>query len=241
MSLRRLRRAFTLAFALVLCILDSWVARRRGPITLERRARWMQTSARRALDALAVQVRVEGQLPSHGLVVSNHLSYLDIAIFSAIMPCFFVSKAEIGRWPYFGRAARAGGTIFLDRASRGSAEAAAAQIAERFKLPVPVLLFPEGTSTDGTRVLRFHSRLLDPAVRAGAPITAAAVRYVAGTGTDERQLCWFGDQAFLPHLWKVLGLPGFSAEVSFAQPQLYANRRAAALEAHAQVVNLRAR
>ena len=66
-------------------------------------------------------------------------------------------------------------------------------MAERLKLPIPVLLFPEGTSTDGTQVLRFHSRLIDPATKAGAPITAAAIRYVIEGGVEERELCWFGD------------------------------------------------
>jgi len=75
------------------------------------------------------------------------------------MPCFFVAKMEIDGWPVFGKAARAGGTIFLDRASLASAKSVAEQITERLSLPipVPVLLFPEGTSTDGAQLLRFHS------------------------------------------------------------------------------------
>ena len=63
------------------------------------------------------------------------------------MPCFFVAKMEVDRWPIFGKAARSGGTIFLDRSSLASAMSAADQITERLKLPIPVLLFPEGTST----------------------------------------------------------------------------------------------
>ncbi len=214
----------------------------RGPLTLERRALWLQASAHRALAALAIQVRIEGQPPARGLAVSNHLSYLDIVAFSAAMPCFFVSKAEVSRWPYFGKAARSGGTIFLDRASRSSAEAVARQIAERLKLPIPVLLFPEGTSTDGAEVLHFHSRLLDPAIQCGAPITACAIRYAAAAGTAqlaERDLCWFGDQAFLPHLWKVLGLTGFSAEIRFGEPRLYTGRHVAGEQAHAEVTAMR--
>ncbi len=134
--------------------------------------------------------------PQGGVVVSNHLSYLDIAIFSAAMKCFFVAKAEISRWPYFGEAARSGGTIFIDRSSVDSAEEVAAEIADRLALPVPILFFPEGTSSDGSSVLRFHSRLFEPAHSARAPVTAAAIRYVPADGTEERDLCWFGDDAF---------------------------------------------
>jgi 1-acyl-sn-glycerol-3-phosphate acyltransferase len=90
-------------------------------------------------------------------VVSNHLSYIDILVLAAAMPCFFVAKIEIGGWPFFGKAARSNGTIFVDRGSLASAMSVAEQMTERLKLPipVPVLLFPEGTSTDGSQVIRF--------------------------------------------------------------------------------------
>src|ERR1039458_6437591 len=100
----------------------------------------------------------------------------------------------------------------LDRSSLASAMTVAEQMTERLKLPVPVLLFPEGTSTDGGQLLRFHSRLIDPATTAGAPITAAGIRYVLEDGVKERELCWYGDEEFLTHLWKVLGVAGFSAQ-----------------------------
>lgn len=210
-----------------------------GPLTLQRRALWLQESARRVLACLGMPYRVDGQPPARGLVVSNHLSYLDILIFAAAMPCCFVSKAEVDGWPFFGRAARSGGTLFLDRDSRASAEAVAAQIAARLAVPVPVLLFPEGTSTSGAQVLRFHSRLIEPAVRTGAPITAAAIRYALDGGQREHELCWYGNQDFLPHLWKLLGMDGFSARVRFGPPLFYADRRAAARQAHAEVVTMR--
>jgi 1-acyl-sn-glycerol-3-phosphate acyltransferase len=191
------------------------------------------------MTSLGIRTRLEGRPPTHGLAVANHLSYLDIVILSAVMPCFFVSKVEVDGWPFFGEAARSGGTIFLDRASRSSANAAADEISERLKLSIPVLLFPEGTSTDGSRVLRFHSRLIDPATSAGTPITAAAIRYVIQDGTQERDLCWFGDEQFLTHLWKVLGKAGFSAEVHFGEPRVYVDRRAAAAATHAQIQAMR--
>jgi 1-acyl-sn-glycerol-3-phosphate acyltransferase len=103
-----------------------------------------------------------------------------------------------------------------------------------------VLLFPEGTSSDGSRVLRFHSSLFEPAFAAAAPITAAAVRYVLEEGKHERDLCWFDDSLFLPHLWKVLGTAGFFAEVTFGEPHGYPNRSAAAEVTHNGVAAMRA-
>jgi 1-acyl-sn-glycerol-3-phosphate acyltransferase len=196
---------------------------------------WLQSSARGVIASLGIRYRVEGPPPSGGLVVSNHLSCLDILIFSAAMPCFFVAKTEVGSWPFFGRAARTGGTIFLDRASRDSANKAAVQIIDRLATPVPVLLFPEGTSSDGSAVLRFHPRLIHPAAQAHAPITAAAIRYVPEDGLEERDLCWYGDSPFLSHLWKLLGTASISATICFSQPRLYRDARAAAEETHAAV------
>ena len=233
--LQRVRRAVALAFALVMCVVRYWLARLHGPMTLERRALWLQGAARAILKVLDIGSQVEGQPPTCGLVVSNHLSYLDIIIISATMPCFFVAKTEIDGWPFFGRAARSGGTIFLDRSSLASAMTVAEQMTERLQLPIPILLFPEGTSTDGAQVLRFHSRLIDPATTAGAPITAAAIRYVIEGDVEERELCWYGDEEFMTHMWKVLGVKGFSAQLRFGEPRIYPHRRVAADRTHAEI------
>jgi 1-acyl-sn-glycerol-3-phosphate acyltransferase len=230
-----------LAFTIVTCVVRFWLLRLRGPRTLERRAIWVQDCARRFLKCLDITSTIEGDPAAEGLVVANHLSYLDIVVISSAMPCFFVAKMEIGGWPFFGRAARSGGTIFVNRGSRESALSVAEQIKERLRSPtrVPVLLFPEGTSTDGSEVKRFHSRLIDPATSLGVPITAAAIRYKIHDGTPERELCWYGDENFLNHLWKVLGVGGFEAEVLFGAPRIYSDRRAAADATHEEIAAMR--
>lgn len=241
MSFRRIRRAVALGFQIVLTIVRFQLLRFGGPLTLERRARWVQRTAQRMLASLDITYRIDGEPPTRGLVVANHLSYIDILVLSAEMPCFFVAKMEIGGWPFFGKAARCGGTIFVDRSSLASANSVARQMTERLKLPipVPVLLFPEGTSTDGKEVLRFHSRLIDPATKLGVPITAAAIRYAVADGTPEVELCWYGDETFVNHLWKVLGVGGFEADVRFGQPRFYKDRRVAADETRAEIVAMR--
>ncbi len=193
------------------------------------------------LRALGVRYQVEGQPPNHGLVVCNHLSYIDILVLEAAMPSFFVAKIEIGGWFFFGKAARSNGTIFVDRGSLSSAMSVAEQMTERLKLPiqVPVVLFPEGTSTDGSQVIRFHSRLIDPATSIGAPITTAAISYAIDGGVEERELCWYGDESFATHLWKVLGTAGFSAHLRFGEPRVYADRRVAADETRAEIEAMR--
>jgi 1-acyl-sn-glycerol-3-phosphate acyltransferase len=241
MTLRRMRRAVALVVEILLCIIRFWLLRLQGPRTLERRALWGQGCAHRFLACLEIDYKIVGVPPAGGLVVANHLSYLDVVVLSAAMPCFFVAKMEIGGWPFFGRAARSGGTIFVDRGSAESAKSVAEQMKERLKLsiPVPVLLFPEGTSTDGSEVIRFHSRLIDPATSLGVPITTAAIRYMIHDGTPERELCWYGDETFLKHLWKVLGVGGFEAVVRFGEPHVYTDRRVAADATHDEIAAMR--
>jgi lyso-ornithine lipid O-acyltransferase len=239
LNFRALRRAVALASALALGILRFWFRRLRGPLSDEERVLWVQQTCKAIMAGAGIRWQIEGLPPTHGLVVANHLSYLDVLILSAAMPSFFVAKMEIGGWPIFGKAARVGGTIFVDRGSLASAMTVAEQIGERLKQPIPVLLFPEGTSTDGKEVLRFHSRLIDPATTVGAPITTATIRYVLEDGTPERELCWYGDTYFVTHLFKALSTPGFSAHVRFGEPKVYPDRRTAADATHAEITTMR--
>ena len=235
MMLRRVRRAVALVFALVLCIVLYWLKRIRGPLTLEQRAVWLQQAARMILKAVGIGSQVEGQPPACGLVVSNHLSYLDIVIISAAMPCFFVAKMEIGGWPFFGKAARTGGTIFLDRSSLASAMTVAEQMTERLQLPVPVLLFPEGTSTDGV---------------AGAPFPLAAHRsgnhggrahYRGGAALRDRRrrrgarALLVRRREFYYPLVEGAGRSRLLGAVRFFEPQIYPDRRTAADQTHAEI------
>jgi lyso-ornithine lipid O-acyltransferase len=228
-----------LAAVLAIIVCRNWWMRTSGPMTIVRRALWLQDASRRVLRCLGVDVEVTGRPPACGLAVANHLSYFDILALSAAMPCFFVAKKEIEGWPYFGWAAGAGGTIFLDRKSMRSARRAADEIAERLNLPVPLVLFPEGTSTDGSQVLRFHSRLIDPATRSLASITAVAIGYSIEGRIAEREVCFYGTASFLPHAWKVMGLKRIRVKLRFGEPQIYTDRRLAAERTHAEVSAMR--
>jgi 1-acyl-sn-glycerol-3-phosphate acyltransferase len=238
-------RGFNLAFALLFCSLRFgfvWLnARAHGRhVTSMKRAEWMQFCGRTVLSAMGVASRVEGVVPAGPtLIVANHLSYLDIVIASAAMPSAFVAKSEIADWPCFGPLARLGGTIFVNRISRKSAWDVASRMGERLAEEVPVLFFPEGTSTDGSEVTRFHSTLFAAAVEGGLPVTPAAIFYEPPAGFAERDLCWFGDDLFFPHLLRVLGISGFTAVVRFGTQEVYPDRNAAAWRSHDAVAALR--
>jgi len=229
----------TLGSLLITCFARSLVLRVFRPDSLERRAQWLHESAVFVMKRMGIDLQITGTPPASGLLVANHLSYFDIVAFGAALPCYLVSKVQISKWPFFGTLARSGGTIFVDRSSRASAEAVTQVINERLKGPIPVLFFPEGTSTDGSELLRFHSRFYTPAVDMAIPVTAAAVRYIFDDGTPERELCWFGDDAFLPHVWKMLGASNFTVEIQFGEPRVYSSRRAAADATYAEIQAMR--
>jgi lyso-ornithine lipid O-acyltransferase len=210
-------------------------------LELWRQAHWLHLSCSRIARRLDLQLEARGLRPSEGLICSNHLSYLDILIYAAVTPCIFVSRSDVRHWPVFGFMAWSGGTIFLDRTSRASAGEVAPQIRAALEAGVPVLLFPEGTSTDGDEVRRFHPTLLAPAVESGSRMSAAAIGY-HWQGGDERDLCWFGEAAFLPHLLRTLARASIVAEVEFFPDRnTYSDRKTAALELHEQVEAMRKR
>lgn len=242
-AVRAILRLLILLLSLVEVALRFAVLRfRRGSrLELRDRARWLHAACGMILRRLRIAVEWRGARPTQGLVCSNHLSYLDILVYAAAMPCIFVSKREVARWPGFGFFARAGGSIFVDRQSRGSTDAVVGQIAGALDAGVPVLLFPEGTSTDGSAVLRFHPSLLEPATRMGVEMTAAAIGYQVRCAT-EREICWYGDAAFTPHLLRTMGHAGLMAEVEFYPERgVYGDRKAAALELRERVEALRKR
>ncbi len=112
---------------------------------------------------------------------------------------------------------------------------------EALQASVPILLFPEGTSTDGSSVLRFHPALMEPAIRQQQEMTAAAIGYQVENG-EERDICWYGDASFLPHLLRTMGRRGVASEIEFHPDRtLYLDRKAAALDLHAKVEAMRTR
>lgn len=202
-------------------------------------AEWLHQTCARAVDAIDVQLQIEGTLPARGLIVSNHLSYLDIVAYSAALPCVFVSKAEIAAWPVFGLYARWAGSVFVQRHDRPDAARANVNVGEALQNGVPVVLFPEGTTTDGQRVLRFHSTMLQPAIDVEAAITPRAIHYELEDGDASREACWWGDMTFVPHLLNLLGKKTIRARIVFGAPiEAHRDRKELSAVLHEQVVSL---
>jgi 1-acyl-sn-glycerol-3-phosphate acyltransferase len=189
---------------------------------------------------LHLSLAIEGSIPARGLIVSNHLGYLDILTFAAAAPCIFLSKQEVCDWPVFGTLARFGGTVFVDRERRTGVRDATLQISAALHAGLRVVVFPEGTSTNGSEILPFRASLLQAAIHCEAPITAAAVGYKSPF-RSESDFCYYGNIHFVPHLLSMLRLPNGKVRLSFSlRSSRYTDRKTAARTLHQQTANLRA-
>ena len=147
------------------------------------RARLKQRWSRQILEILCVRLDAQQcDAPAGNLIVSNHVSWLDIFVINALRPSAFIAKAEIRQWPFIGWLAARNDTVFLRRGSRGHAKVVNAEIDGKLNSDMDVAIFPEGTTTDGTHLLGFHAALLQPAVETGRPVLPLAVSYHEATG-----------------------------------------------------------
>ena len=188
---------------------------------------WWQKAA---VWLLGVRVHVHGE-PSDArplLITANHVSWLDISVIGSIMPLSYIAKSEVAGWPIFGILAKLQRTVFVDRARRAKTGEAAGEIAERMKTGDVMVLFAEGTSSNGTHVLPFKSSLVGGAAKAieaakgRATIQPLAINYTHLDGLPigrfyKTQVAWYGDMEMASHLWWVLRHGVIDVHVAFGK------------------------
>jgi 1-acyl-sn-glycerol-3-phosphate acyltransferase len=214
-------RSLLLVALLLAATIDLWMRRPRWGAE---GAVWIHGWCRRIVTAMGIDFHVMGTLPSAErgpvAVVSNHLSYLDILLYSAARPFVMVSKSEVKRWPLLGRLTAQAGTVYVDRGGGPPTYPAVNRaMAEAYKSGLPVLFFPEGTTTDGSEILPFRRGLFHSVLNNGVELRTAALRYGLadgnGTACVADDVCWWGDALFGPHIFRCLGLKGVSARIHF--------------------------
>ena len=188
--------------------------------------RWMPVAYHRMVCAiLGIRVRIHGRrsIATPTLFVCNHVSYLDIEVMGGLVPGSFVAKAEVASWPFFATLAKAQRTIFIERRT-GKTSASRDEMLRRLNTGDNLMLFPEGTSSDGTRVLPFRSALFGVAQlrRNGKPIVVqpVSISYIRLDGIPLGRywrplFAWFGDLDLVPHLWQMVCLGETEAVVTF--------------------------
>jgi len=160
-------------------------------------------------------------------IIGNHLSYLDVILIGCKKPGLFVGKKEVQSWPLLGQLAWLAGTIFVDRSQKGPTanKPYIGQIANYLKKGLTILVFPEGTSSNGEGVFPFKKAIFSSPILAETPILPITLRYKSVNkqpfSPENRDLVtWHSDMTFVDHFWGVLNLKGFEVELIFNPPVL---------------------
>jgi 1-acyl-sn-glycerol-3-phosphate acyltransferase len=195
--------------------------------------RWSQ----QILEILGITVELAGNITPSGLLVSNHISFIDVFAINASMPSSFVAKDEVMRWPLIGWLAKRTDTLFLERGSRTAAQRARKNLVGHLQNSKRVVVFPEGTTSNGDSVLPFHGALFQAAIDAGVPVTPLAVSYADRSGQRSYAAAFVGDTTLVECLWSTACADGLRVKVALLNPLHPANpaaqdRRHLAAHAH---------
>jgi 1-acyl-sn-glycerol-3-phosphate acyltransferase len=222
------RAAFRLLRALAHAIHGWWIIRRRFPSLDEPgREDEVQRWATRMLAILGVDLRVEGEPPDRGpvLLVSNHISWLDILVLHAARHCRFVSKSDVKHWPLIGPLATGAGTLYIERESRRDAMRVVHHMAQRLQAGDIIAIFPEGTTSDGRQLLPFHANLIQSAISAHAPAQPVRLAFVdKATGARSDGPRYIDEDTLLSSVWRTASSARIDAVVRFGHPQLAQGR-----------------
>jgi 1-acyl-sn-glycerol-3-phosphate acyltransferase len=211
-----------------------------GKCSGNKRAAWLQHVSRRILGIFKTQIKTSGSIPKSGLLVSNHLSYVDILVIASITPAVFVAKHEVKGWPVFGFFARLAGTVFVDRARRTRVGQTTGEIETALNEGALVVLFPEGTSSNGETVLPFKSSLLEPAARQTHALFASHIQYQIDDGDVREEVCYWSDTTLFAHIINLLSKRTIKAEVRFTQlREGSTDRKELAKQLHSEILRLK--
>jgi 1-acyl-sn-glycerol-3-phosphate acyltransferase len=205
-----------------------------------RRRALVKRWSRKLLRLLRVEPRVHGRVDSHQgnvLIVANHISWLDIFVLNAHQPARFVAKAELASWPVAGRLIRGAGTIFVERARRHDTRRVNHHAATALASGDAIVVFPEGTTTEGDQLLRFHASLLQPIVETKGYVQPVALRYRDAAGAHSKAPAYVGEESFAASFWRVCGERSLVVELHAPAPlhALHHDRRSLAREAESAI------
>ncbi len=189
-------------------------------------ARRMRDWCQKSLDLLKVTIRVTGTIPEDSrvvMVVANHLSWMDPAVLGALRPARFIGKSEIARWPLVGDLARHSRSLFVDRNRPETLRSTRREIIAAFGNGDSIVLFAEGTTSEGKTVLPFRKALFKVPVEEGVAVVPVRMTYRTIDGRREERVAFTGDMTFISSLWKVARLDRIVVHVHFC-PAIETNR-----------------
>lgn len=194
--------------------------------------------------AIGVRVETLGALPAMAprFIVSNHVSWTDIIALASVAPLVFLAKSEVARWPVLGFLARLQGTVFVPRGSRKDIPRVNAELCRALREGRDLVVFPEGTSSDGGSVLAFRPAHFEALQHFDGEATLAPTAILYTDGVKPIDVGWYGDMTFLPHLWSLMKRGGVTCQVAFGEAITVCgnDRKALAAESERQVRGLHA-
>ncbi len=242
---RGLRAIWKLLRGLWHVVLGMWSIHVHFPqLSPEQREMRVQAWALQFLALWDIHLKVLGQPVLNGpaLIVSNHISWLDISVIHAARHCRFVSKSDIRDWPLVGRLATGAGTLYIERSRRKDALRMVKDMADAMHNGDVVAVFPEGTTSDGRDLLPFHANLIQSAIQADAPIQPIALQFIdAASGEPSFAPCYIGDDTLLGSMWRTLRASRIIAVVHFGELQTAngRDRRVWARDLRQDIIRLR--
>ena len=188
---------------------------------------------------VGLELEIIGDIPKNegsALWVANHVSWLDIPVVGSAGVAF-LAKAEIRKWPFIGWLGEKSGTVYIQRGGQNASQVASSKIAENINSGDSVLVFPEGTTTDGSDVRTFHARIFAPAIDHSLRVQPVAIRYLDEEGNSHPNVVW-RDESFLQNVFKILGESSIRVELNFLpilEADKYSERKPLANKAQQQI------
>lgn len=233
---------FAAASALTLVVFSGWVLTRPLGLlsmrSLSARAHrfFVRAWARGIASIVNIRIGTIGTPPAPPFfLVTNHLSYVDIIVLHASVDGVFLAHSGVARWPVLGFLARVTGTLFVDRERRSDLVRVLGEAERTLASGRGLILFPEGTSSNGDEVRPFKASLFEVAIRTGIPVSYATLRYEtpAGSLSARDAVCWWANEPFVRHLPRLLALPSVRATITFGDEPIVADdRKSLARQAH---------
>jgi 1-acyl-sn-glycerol-3-phosphate acyltransferase len=216
-----MRSAFQLLRAMLHLLRGYWMIRTQfAHITQAQREAHVQQWSAQLVALLGVQVHVVGTPIAHGLLVANHLSWLDNLAIHTAHYCRFVAKLDIKKWPIIGYLTDQSGMLFVERSKRRDAHRVVQTVAQRLLAGDCVAVFPEGTTGNGVTLLPFHANMIQSAIDADSFVQTIAIRFIdRTTGQPSAAPLYVGNDTLLASVWRVLSAGGVIAELHFGLPE----------------------
>ncbi len=202
-----------------------------GRLSGAQRFAHIQIWSRQLLAIVGLKLQVHGEPPRQGplLVVANHISWIDIAVLHSVVPCRFVAKSELQKWPLIGSLSTSVGSLYVERDKRRDAMRVVHTMAEALRAGDMIAVFPEGTTSHGQGLLPFHANLLQAAISADAPVQSLALRFTDAAGQWSAAPSYVGEESLGQSVWRTLCSAPLQAHVWVGSAQHAQGRERRAL------------